>query len=112
MECKDIQKLLSPFVDNELGAQDAFTVAEHLEVCSVCLREMEVIREIDAQLKQVGQTPIDGVEELRTRIFAAISPIPWIRRWCVAGIAAAVLFSLVVGRQLFSAPADPETAAF
>ena len=112
MECKDIQKLLSPFIDNELGAQDTFTVAEHLETCPACLREMEVVREIDAQLKQAGRTPIDGVEELRTRIFDAIFPLPWIRRWRGVGIAAAVLFSLVVGRQLFSAPADPETAAF
>lgn len=112
MDCKDIQKLLSPFVDNELGAQDTFTVAEHLETCSICLREMEVMRELDTQLRQVGRTPVDGVEELRTYILDAISPIPWIRRWRVAGIAAAVLFSLVIGRQLFSAPADPETTAF
>jgi hypothetical protein len=30
----------------------------------------------------------------------------------MAGVAAAVFFSLIIGRQIFSAPSDPETAAF
>ena len=112
MECKDIQKLVSPFVDNELGAHDSFTVAEHLETCMVCLQEMETIRELDEQIRIVGQAPVEGAEELRARILDDISPVAWLRRWRVAGMAAAILFSLVVGRQLFSAPSDPETAAF
>src|SRR4030095_9717979 len=112
MECKDIQKLLSPFIDNELGAQDAFTVAEHIETCPSCLHEMDEIRGLDEQLKRAWHTPVDGIEELRARILDSISPVSWLRRWRVVGVAAAVLFSLVVGRQLFSAPADPETAAF
>jgi anti-sigma factor RsiW len=112
MECKDIQKLLSPFIDNELGAQDTFTVAEHIETCPSCLHEMDEIRDLDEQLKRAGHTPVDGIEELRARILDSISPVTWIRRWRVVGVAAAVLFSLVVGRQLFSAPSDPETAAF
>ncbi len=53
MDCKDIQKLLSPFIDNELGAQDSFAVAEHLETCPSCLHEMEAMRDLDEQLKQV-----------------------------------------------------------
>ncbi|MBM4256486.1 MAG: hypothetical protein FJ147_11405 [Deltaproteobacteria bacterium] len=112
MECKDIQKLLNPFIDDELGAQDTFSVAEHLDNCPACLREMEAMRSLDEQLRQIGRTPIDGVEELQDRILDSISPQSWIRRWRVAGIAAAVLFSLVLGRQIFSAPSDPETAAF
>ena len=112
MECKDIQKLLSPFIDNELGAQDAFAVAEHLDTCPSCLREMEAMRDLDEQLKQIGWTPIEGTEEMHARILESISPLPLIRRWRIAGIAAAVLLSLVVGRQIFSAPSDPETTAF
>jgi anti-sigma factor RsiW len=112
MDCKDIQKLLSPFIDDELGAQDAFTVAEHLDTCSLCLREMEAMRSLDEQLRQVGRTPVNGVEELQGRILDSISPVHRLRRWRVAGIAAAVLFSIVVGRQIFSAPSDPETTAF
>jgi anti-sigma factor RsiW len=112
MDCKDIQKLLSPFIDNELGARDSFAVAEHLETCPSCLHEMEAMRDLDEQLKQAGQTPIDNTEEIRVRILESISPVTWLRRWRMAGIAAAVLFSLVAGRQIFSAPSDPETTAF
>lgn len=112
MECKDIQKLLSPFVDNELGAQDSFTVAEHIDACPACFREMETIQHLDEQVRQIGRIPVDGIEDLQARILESISPITWLRRWRVAGMAAAVLFSIVIGRQIFSAPSDPETAAF
>jgi anti-sigma factor RsiW len=112
MECKDIRKLLSPFVDNELGAHDAFTVAEHLEVCAPCHREMEDLRHFDERLKTAGRAPVEGVNELRTNILALLSPWVWARRWKGVGVAAAALLFLVAGRQLFSASADPEAAAF
>ena len=112
MECKDIRKLLSPFVDNELGAHDAFTVAEHLEVCASCQREMEALRRFDERLRVAGHAPLEGVDAVRANIVALFSPWAWARRWRGVGAAAAVLLFLVAGRQLFSAPADPETAAF
>jgi len=112
MECKEVRKLLSPFIDNELRANDTFAVAEHLEVCAPCQREMEVLRQLDERLKTAGHTPLDGVEEFHTRILNVLSPRTWMRRWRGVGAAAAVLLFLVVGRQIFSAPSDPETAAF
>lgn len=112
MECRDIHKLLSPFIDNELGALDAFTVAEHLERCTPCQRELQRMRSFDERLKAAGLAPVEGVEELRTTILTMLSPWIWARRWRTVGAAAAVLLFLVVGRQLFSAPADPEAAAF
>jgi anti-sigma factor RsiW len=112
MECKDIRKLLSPFVDNELGAHDAFTVAEHLEICVPCQREMEDLRRFDERLKTAGRTPIAGVDEFRAHLLAMLSPWFWVRRWRGVGVAVAALLFLVVGRQLFSAPTDPEAAAF
>lgn len=112
MECKDIRKLLSPFVDNELGAYDAFTVAEHLEECAPCQREMEDLRRFDERLKTAGRAPVEGIDEVRAAVLAMLSPWTWVRRWRSVGAAAAVLLFLVVGRQLFSAPTDPEAAAF
>jgi anti-sigma factor RsiW len=112
MECKEFQKLLSPFVDNELGAADTFLVAEHLEVCTPCHREMETLRRFDERLKTAGRIPVEGVEDFRLRILDLISPWGWARRWRGLGAAAAVLMFLVVGSQLFSAPSDPEATAF
>ena len=112
MECKEFQKLLSPFIDNELGAHDAFMVAEHLEVCIPCHREMETLRRFDERLKMAGRLPVEGIEEFRLRTLDLISPWGWVRRWRGLGAAAAVFLFLIVGRQLFSAPSDPETTAF
>jgi anti-sigma factor RsiW len=112
MECKDIRKLLSPFIDNELGAHDAFAVAEHLEDCIICQREMEEVQRFDEQLRVAGRVPVDGVAEVRGNIMAVLSPRAWVRRWRGVGVAAAVLLFLVAGRQLFSAPSDPEATAF
>ncbi|MBI3757557.1 MAG: zf-HC2 domain-containing protein [Deltaproteobacteria bacterium] len=112
MECKDIQKLLSPFVDNELSAHESFNVAEHLEECIPCHREMEELRQCDEQLKAAGRAPLTGVEELRAAITWRLSPLFFVRRWRSVGATAAALLFLVIGKQLFSAPADPEAAAF
>ncbi len=112
MECKDIRKLLSPFVDNELTAHEAFMVAEHLEGCAPCHREMEEIRRFDEQLKTAGRQPLSGIEDLRDGILWRLSPWFAVRRWRGAGAAAAALLFLVIGRQLFSAPSDPEATAF
>jgi anti-sigma factor RsiW len=112
MDCKDIQKLLTPFVDNELSAHESFMVAEHVETCSPCHREMEDMRRFDDQLRAAGRVPLPRVEELRAAITWRLSPWFLVRRWRSVGAAAAALFFLVIGKQIFSAPADPEATAF
>ena len=104
MECREIRKLLSPFVDNELGAHDAFAVAEHLEACVPCQREMQHLRRLDERLKVAGLASVEGVDGVRTDILTMLSPWVWVRRWRGVGVAVAALLFLVVGRQLFSAP--------
>lgn len=112
MDCKDIRKLLSPFVDDELSAHEAFMVAEHLEICAPCHREMEELRLFDEQLKIAGRTPLEGMEELRAAITWRLSPWFLVRQWRGVGATIAALLFLVVGQQLFSAPSDPEATAF
>lgn len=112
MECKDIRKLLSPFVDNELSAHEAFTVAEHLETCAACHREMEDIRLLDEQLKEAGRIPPAGLEDLRVAILRRLSPWFLVRQWRSVGATAAALLFFIIGPQLFSAPSDPEATAF
>jgi len=112
MDCKDIRKLLSPFVDNELSAHEAFMIAEHLEICAPCHREMEEIRRFDEQLKKAGREPQLELDDLRAAIFCRLSPWFRLRRWRGLGATAAALLFLIIGRQLFSAPSDPEATAF
>jgi anti-sigma factor RsiW len=112
MECKDIRKLLSPFVDNELSAHEAFTVAEHLETCGPCHREMEDLRLLDEQLREAGRIPPPGLDDLRVVIMRRLSPWFLVRQWRSVGATAAALLFLIIGPQLFSAPSDPEVTAF
>jgi hypothetical protein len=70
------------------------------------------LRRFDERLRVAGHAPIEGVDEVRATILTTLSPWSWVRRWRGVGAAAAVLLFLVVGRQLFSAPSDPEATAF
>ena len=112
MDCREIQKLLSPFLDNELGARDTFPVAEHLDACPVCQQELEAMQQLDTRLKEAGQSPVEVTDELRDSIIALCTPWTWVRRWRGVGVAAAAILFLVIGQQLFSAPYDPEARAF
>lgn len=112
MECKDMRKLLSPFVDDELSAHEAFMVAEHLETCAPCRREMEELKLFDERLKIAGRTSLTGMEELRAAITWRLSPWFVVRQWRGLGATVAALLFLVIGQQLFSAPSDPEATAF
>lgn len=112
MECKDIRKLLSPFVDDELSAHEAFMVTDHLETCAPCHREMEELRLLNEQLKIAGRTPLTGMEELRAAITWRLSPWFLVRQWKGVGATVAALLFLVIGQQIFSAPSDPEATAF
>ena len=115
MECREIQKLLSPFIDNELGARDTFTVAEHIDVCTTCHTEMQTLQQLDERLQTAGRALPKGqenIDELREHILSLFAPWAWVRRWRGVGVAAAALLFLVIGQQLFSAPYDPEARAF
>lgn len=113
MECREVQKLLIPFADNELGVHDSFTVAEHLEQCPTCLRDFEVQRELDNALRAAGQAPLEGVEEFRQVLRERLVRKPWFHRWLSLGAAAAVVLLLTLGHQIFSADsADLEASAF
>jgi hypothetical protein len=113
MECREVQKLLIPFADNELDVHNSFTVAEHLDQCPTCLRDFEVQRKLDNALRAVGQTPLEGVEEFRQVLRQRLVRKPWPRRWLGLGIAAVAVLLLTMGHQNFSADsAGPEASAF
>lgn len=112
MDCREIQKLLSPFIDNELGACDTFTVAEHIDACTACHTTMQEMQQLDERLQTAGRVPQNGIDEFREHILSLFAPWAWVRQWRRVGVAAAALLFLVIGPQLFSAPYDPEARAF
>jgi anti-sigma factor (TIGR02949 family) len=106
--CEEIQPLLYPWLDEELGAERAALVAAHLEACPECGRRAAAERRFLERISEAGRETAPAglrarVEEIlagrdvpRDRV-APVAPVrpPW-RRWLVPAIAAAAVLLLVL----------------
>jgi predicted anti-sigma-YlaC factor YlaD len=54
-KCRDIELLLSAFLENELSKEDAASVSEHLETCRECLAKKERMEEIISRLSDLQE---------------------------------------------------------
>ncbi|MBN2417725.1 zf-HC2 domain-containing protein [bacterium] len=61
MKCTDITPLLGPFLDGELDKKQRPAVAEHLEACPACRRELERLAAVDSAAAS-GYVPDPGRE--------------------------------------------------
>ena len=51
MKCNEVRKKLSPYLDNELDQGQMKRIGDHLNECSTCLEEFELLKKTDAWLK-------------------------------------------------------------
>src|ERR1043165_3419315 len=51
MRCDDMQELIGPYLDGELGLLPSVEVERHLQDCAVCARECENHRALSAALR-------------------------------------------------------------
>lgn len=54
-KCREIEALLSAYLENELSGEDAASVAEHLGTCSACLAKKEKMEEIIFRLSDLQE---------------------------------------------------------
>ena len=47
MNCREVRRWMSPYLDSELGATKTFEVSEHLRECSPCRSRFESERQVD-----------------------------------------------------------------
>ncbi len=114
LSCNKVSKLLSQYYDGQLNADMCKQIAEHLDWCDACQRELEAIRAVSEGLK--GLCEIEPSKEfaasLHTRLLQAAREkreseaagaalwfyrIPaWLRDWRVYSAAAACLLALFV----------------
>ena len=66
MECREVQKLLSAYHDDELSVDVRSSIAEHVQSCSDCGRELSIFQSLSGMAK--------GLDDLEppTRIWACI----------------------------------------
>jgi predicted anti-sigma-YlaC factor YlaD len=67
MECKDIENLLSPYLEDELTAEDKLAVEEHLRSCADCSVLYDLLRETQESLVDFPQAEMSG--ELLERLY-------------------------------------------
>lgn len=122
--CEEIQPLLYPWLDGELGADRAALVAAHLEACPECERRaaaerrfLERVREAGRETAPAGlRTRIEeilagGLETPRDHAPTIVRARPGRRRWLVPAIAAAAVLVLVL-RPWGEAPSAARAASF
>ncbi len=64
MNCKTIDPLLSSYVDGELGGKEMRLVREHLNTCSVCAQELDIVRQLKLDVIAIPDATCDeGLEE-------------------------------------------------
>src|ERR1051325_70093 len=54
MRCDDMQELISPYLDGELGLLTSVEVERHLQDCAICAQECENQRALSAALRNGG----------------------------------------------------------
>ena len=100
MNCEQVQKLLSPYIDNVLEAGAMGDIARHLELCGECSKEHAALLETINMLKALGdeELPEGFNDRLMSRLKAEnIKKRAWLPLWLPAGAAAAILVVLFLG---------------
>jgi anti-sigma factor RsiW len=57
LECRRVKPLLQPFLDGELGQDQAVLVSRHVDACRRCGLAAETFREIKAGLARLAEEP-------------------------------------------------------
>jgi predicted anti-sigma-YlaC factor YlaD len=57
LECRRVKPLLQPFLDGELGEEEAVLVSRHVDACRRCGLAAETFREIKAGLARLAEEP-------------------------------------------------------
>jgi len=67
MECKRIEEILSPYIEDELSAQEKQMVEEHLKKCPKCVSLLSFMREVKTNLE--GLPEIEVSDNLLSRLY-------------------------------------------
>ncbi len=115
MNCKDINDLLSAYIDNELGADEKMQIDSHLRDCPHCgekltkmksavkmvrsLGELEVPADVSHALRGIAHDEIDKPAQKRRMLL-----LPRVRYLIAAGAVAAIALVALLSQIDLSAP--------
>ena len=116
--CADIDRLMTPYVDGEVGAADRQAIEAHLAVCPPCCAHADAARAARRIVRSQASTLTQAAPAaLRARCVGA-APVPgtaarptgvglWVRRWVPLSVAATVLLAAEYGLEMV-VPASAE----
>jgi anti-sigma factor RsiW len=94
--CDLIKEKLSAWLDGELEAGKHRTVAEHLEICAGCRRELALLASLNDAL---GRLQAPATPQVAQRVLAHVSR-PRRRWWQNLALAASLVMGLTLGGSL------------
>lgn len=111
MNCHDVRKYLSLYLDSELSPETTFEISQHLEDCPACRSRLHKEEQLESTIRVMLQRSTAGDEtawQEASKSFAGqeTSRVVPARRWIfrVAGVAAAVLLTMTAVKLYFSHP--------
>jgi len=73
MNCKEIKKLLNPYIDKILDVATAEQVDEHLKTCSACREEHFKLKQVVSALNSISIQPAQAPADFTQNLMAKIS---------------------------------------
>lgn len=98
MQCNEVRRWISPYLDSELDPHTSFEIAQHLEACAECRQMFEDERRLETSLAS-SLTPDSGTQAAWDRAIRHVGAHPaWrLRRWQAAVAVAGLVVALAAG---------------
>gem|GEM_PF-1414325 len=100
MNCREVQELLSAYLDGYLGSAEKKELEKHLKSCNKCLSELETLQHTIRLLNSLREEKITPPPELKNNIMEYVrsenSYSFWHNRFLLRKVAIAAVFLLVL----------------
>jgi hypothetical protein len=97
MNCREVRKWMSPYLDSELGQTKTFEVSEHLRTCARCAARFEAERGVDERMRERLAEPAESLPaDVWSHVTRDITTPAWLRRLHQARAQLAVAACVIV----------------
>ncbi len=104
MNCREVRRWLSPYLDSELGKTKTFEVSEHLRQCEVCATRFERERRVDASMVEQLSSNVSGMDFGAMLREAAKPKRSLVRSWGLGAMGMAACLALIAWIAVGSSP--------
>ena len=95
MNCRDVRRWISPYLDSELDQTKTFEISEHLRVCEACAERFEKERRVDSLLvERLEAAPQLDWNPITRRVLGGRRRIAWAAG--LTGLAACAVVAIIV----------------